>query len=371
MKQPLFTLFNSIQSYLFPTLSHQLGEKLSVKEQKFVNVCCLAGLEDYSSEFRWRGIGRKPVSRLAVLKAFIAKAVYNISITRELLDLLRSCPSLRRLCGWESVSGIPSESTFSRLFSQFAESSLPQRIHENLIIKNYGHEAEGGGKLAGHCSTDSTAIEAREKAAKKPTAQKTENYPRGRPKKGEVREPKPPRKLELQMSRSLEENLTDLPKACDIGCKKNSKGYRQSWRGYKFHISCVDGDIPVAAVLTSASVHDSQVAIPLMQMTSERIDVCYDLMDAAYDAPEIHAVSDRLGRIPIIDSNKRRGEKCEFCPAEKERYKERSAVERVNSNLKDNYGCRNIRVKGADKIACHLMFGLLAVTATQIFRLLC
>jgi len=36
--------------------------------------------------------------------------------------------------------------------------------------------------------------------------------------------------------------------------------------------------------LTAASLHDSQVAIPLMKMTSERVDYLYDLMDAAYDA---------------------------------------------------------------------------------------
>jgi len=39
------------------------------------------------------------------------------------------------------------------------------------------------------------------------------------------------------------------------------------WRGYKLHLDCVDGDIPVSAIVTSASVHDSQVAIPLSQMS--------------------------------------------------------------------------------------------------------
>ena len=56
-------------------------------------------------------------------------------------------------------------------------------------------------------------------------------------------------------------------------------------------------------------------------------------------------------------------------PATKVRYAERSSVERVNSNLKDNYGGRNIRVKGAEKVAAHLMFGVIAMTAVQLFRL--
>src|SRR5277367_1447528 len=45
---------------------------------------------------------------------------------------------------------------------------------------------------------------------------------------------------------------------------KNSKGYKESWTGYKLHIDVACGQIPVACILTSASTHDSQVAIPLM-----------------------------------------------------------------------------------------------------------
>ena len=59
------------------------------------------------------------------------------------------------------------------------------------------------------------------------------------------------------------------------------------------------------ALLTSASVHDSQVAIPLATMTAARVTNCYDLMDAAYDAAEIRAHSELLGHVPIIDVNPR------------------------------------------------------------------
>jgi hypothetical protein len=56
-------------------------------------------------------------------------------------------------------------------------------------------------------------------------------------------------------------------------------------------------------VLTPASVHDSQVVIPLMTMTSARLSYLYDLMDAAYDAAAIHDNSKELGHAPIIDRN--------------------------------------------------------------------
>lgn len=136
------------------------------------------------------------------------------------------------------------------------------------------------------------------------------------------------RRLEEQPGRSLKKNLKTLPKPCDVGTKKNSKGYKESWIGCKLHLDVADGDIPISGILTSASLHDSQAAIPLAQMTAERVTSLYDLMDAAYDAPEIHAFSKRLGHVPIIDHNPRRGDKKQMDPPEKSRYKERSAAER-------------------------------------------
>ena len=46
---------------------------------------------------------------------------------------------------------------------------------------------------------------------------------------------------------------------------------KESWIGYKLHLDCIDGDIPVSAILSSASLHDSQAAIPLSQMSYQRL----------------------------------------------------------------------------------------------------
>ena len=102
---------------------------------------------------------------------------------------------------------------------------------------------------------------------------------------------------------NLGQMLADLPTACDVGCKKNSKGDKETWTGYKLHIDVACGQIPVSCVPTSASVHDSQVAIPLMTMTSARVSYLYDLMDAAYHAAAIHDQSRALGHAPIVDRN--------------------------------------------------------------------
>ena len=177
--------------------------------------------------------------------------------------------------------------------------------------------------------------------------------------------------------------LAELPTGCDVGSKRNSKGYKHSWTGYKLHIDVADGQIPVACLLTSASVHDSQVAIPLMTLTGQRIDYLYDLMDAAYDAAQIAEHSRALGHMPVIDFNCRSDTDSKTArEAESKRrvlinmpdpddalYNFRTMAERINARLKDEFGGRFLRVRGAVKARCHLMFGLLALTVDQILRI--
>ena len=176
----------------------------------------------------------------------------------------------------------------------------------------------------------------------------------------------------------MEEMLKELPRNCSIGVKTSSKGHRQYWRGYKLHLDVADGQIPISAVLTGASVHDSQVAIPLATMSSSRVQYCYELMDSAYDAFEILEHSRGMGHVPIVDPKAVRQTKSEFLPvtpkrelswAESARFRERTMVERVYARLKDEFGGRYVRVRGASKVMAHLMFGVLALTADQLLRL--
>ena len=274
----------------------------------------------------------------------------------------------RRICGWERRSGIPSESTFSRAFAEFAESNLARRIKDGFINI---HPAQ---RIIVHISRDATAIEAREKAVVKPKGPKQEELKkkRGRYKQGEEKPVPGPTRLERQLAMGIDKMLADLPKQCDIGTKKNSKGFKTSWKGYKLHIDTADGDIPISEILTSASVHDSQVALPLNKLTTKKLqDHFYELMDAAYDCVIIRCYIAAQGRVPLIDFN-RRSPKDErsFAPHEAQRYKQRSSAERVNSNLKDNFGGNFVRVRGHKKVSSHLTFGLLALTISQTMRLI-
>jgi len=356
--------FFHLQRQLFPMLEEEIGP-LTKLDQQFCAVVSLTDLRRFTRRYDWCGNGCPPHQRTSLARAFIAKHVYQFPTTAALLDALKSRPTLRRLCDWESAGDIPSEPTFSRAFAAFAQDQLPQQIHAHMV------QTHAGPKLVGHISRDATAIEAPERPTPKPPPAPSAPKKRGRPRKDEQRPPPPPKRLDLQPTRTLEENLADLPAVCNVGTKRNSKGHQESWIGYKLHLDTLDGDIPASAVLTSASVHDSQVAIPLAQMTAQRVRSLYDLMDSAYDAPQIRAFSQRLGHVPIIDPNRRSGEKLALAPAQAERFKQRSASERVNSLLKERYGGRWVRVRGATKVMCHLMFGLIALTASALFARLC
>ena len=148
-----------------------------------------------------------------------------------------------------------------------------------------------------------------------------------------------------------------------------ARGSKVSWNGYKLHIDTADCGVPVSALLSSASMHDSLAAVPLSRISAKRIDSLYDLMDAAYCSLDLHEHCRELGHIPIIDHNPRQGLKEEFNPNDAIRYRERSGVERTNARLKDEFGGRNVMVRGARKVFNHLMFGLLVLSVDQLIRL--
>ena len=378
LKETLTAYWLHIQEELLPWLDDTTCGPLNGHHRQLVSVLGMVRIEAFLAG--WHGLpGRPPCERAVLARAFIAKAVFNIPTTSLLIEMLSADKTLRRLCGWQRAGEVPSESTFSRAFAEFAASALPSRLHEALIQDTHSD------RLVGHISRDSTAIEAREKPAKsdKPAPEAKPKPKRGRPRKGELRPPPPPSRIERQRGMTLAAMLADLPRACDVGAKRNAKGFSETWIGYKLHIDTADGEIPISCVLTAASVHDSQVAIPLATITAGRVTNLYDLMDSAYDVAAIKQHSRDLNHVPIIDINPRAtpGLKQELAEeakrlrrvghrmAEQVRYGERSAAERVNGGLKDNHGGRTVRVRGPDKVMCHLMFGVLSFTVLQLVRL--
>ena len=375
----MWTKVLNLENSLFPALKEKLRvEELSHKESKLISILDFAKIEENIIVV---SITNTPKDREEIARAFIAKSVYNLQTTRDLIDRLHCDRTLRILCGWRYKGAIPSESKFSRVFKELSKMQIAQKTHEKFV-QEYLSE-----KTFFYNAIDATKIPLREKPVKV-EKEKPKPKKRGRPKKGETREPIKPTILKQQEGlQTVEEKRSLVSTDCGVGIKQNAKGNREVWIGGKLHISVVDGDIPITAFYSGANVHDSSVALPLMQETSKRVSYLYDLQDAGYDADIIREFSDNLGHRAIIDINPKNSkalkEKIELIKHEKESFKfinqhqnldkehynQRSMVERVNKYLKDDFGCNTIYYQGATKVASVLAFGILSICIHQSLKL--
>lgn len=369
----------NLENSLFPELQEKLRvEEFSTKEAKLIKVLDFAEIEQFITT---TSPTNTPKYREEIARAFVSKSVYNVQTTRDLIDRLHIDRTLRVICGWRYAKDIPSEATFSRSFKEMSELEIAQKAQERFV-KEYLWQ-----KTFFYNATDATKIPLREKPVKV-EKEKPKPKKRGRPKKGEKREPVKPTILKQQEKlQTVEEKRSLISTDCGVGIKQNSKGNREVWIGGKLHISVVDGDIPITAFYSGANVHDSSVALPLMQETSRRVNYLYDLQDAGYDADIIRAFSIQLGHRPIIDINPKNSKelkaKIALQKEEKEKftrlhftpssdghhYNQRSMVERVNKLLKDDFGCDKIYYQGAKKVASVLAFGILSVCIHQSLKL--
>jgi len=409
------SFWSRVNGSLFPALE-DADVEMTPKLYKLVALLDLLQIELFVPFRSPYQVGAKPHDRRCLARAFVAKAFYNATDTKSFRDRLLHDKDLRKVCGWANRWDVPSESTFSRAFAWCADLGLLDLVQATHVQVWLGDD------IVRDVSTDSTAIEAREtpvtrakpstdtalaeaapmgpvqaevasilaalstpvqtpsmskgstpqkqtkktakKTAKKMTKQVVTN------KALEKLYAPGPTRLERQLTQVPEIALLELDTACDVGCKTDSKGNKNYWIGYKFHVRVAEGNLPLLAVTTAASVHDSQVDIPLMKMTDRLVTSLYELKDRAYDAQYIRLASEQAGHVPIIDYIKRRGQERarELDPDRAEHYKGRTVVERFNARLKDEFGGNMVRVRGNRKVHAHLMCGLLVIFADQLLR---
>ena len=111
LKETLSAYWFHIQEALLPWLNDTTCGPLSGHHKQFVTVLGLARIEAFLP-------GRPASERAALARAFVAKAVFNFSTTRLLIEMLSADKTLRRLCGWQRAGEVPSEATFSRAFAE-------------------------------------------------------------------------------------------------------------------------------------------------------------------------------------------------------------------------------------------------------------
>ena len=141
----------NIQGILFPFMEKEIEEPLTEKLKQLVATLELIRIEDFVHIPNY-WLGQSPKNRKQIARSFVAKAVYNMTTTRELIDRLKTTPALRRICGWEKTSQIPHESSFSRAFAEFAQNGIAQIVHESLVEQHLRDH------LIGHISRDSTML---------------------------------------------------------------------------------------------------------------------------------------------------------------------------------------------------------------------
>lgn len=361
MPHIISTIWSQIQSSLFPYLEDAFEQPLSEGHKRVVSTLEVLRIEEHVRPAHWRMRGRPMVSRGGIARAYVVKAVLDVPTTKRLREMLQDDAALRRICGFENRQDVPSEATLSRAFAEFARIGLGQRVHAELIAK---HTA---GKVVLNVCRDATEYVAREKPAKKPP--KEPQAPKKRGRKGKDDPPRDLTRLEKQRDQTPEEALAELPTACDIGVKQDTHGKLHFWIGYKLHLDWSDSGFPLACHITSASMHDSQIAIPMSKRLARICVAFYEVMDSAYDADLILETVTEVGHKPIVAIHPRRTTAAPFDPATEEHYKVRTAAERGNARLKDEFGCRHMRVRGALKAHQHALFGVLALCADVLLKM--
>jgi hypothetical protein len=215
-RQTLSKMWSNLHYILFPSLEKDYGE-LSSLHRKLIAILELVRIEEFISCARFN-LGRPLKDRAAIARSYIAKIVFKLPHTKQLIKYLNVDKQLRVLCGFDEFRKIPSESKFSRAFKEFANSLLPEKVHRALIKDVYKD------KIICHIVIDSAPIEAREKHLKKDDAKS-----RKRSKDRERRRKKRAGVLNFRENQLNETNLDimieNLPKQCDKGMKRSAQGY--------------------------------------------------------------------------------------------------------------------------------------------------
>lgn len=150
--------WKELQEKLFPLVEQATNSLLTDGLKRVAQILEIVRIEEHIPTSPPGGRGCPLIDRRPLARAFIAKAVLNLSDTRALREQLKQNLCLQRLCGMNSV---PSEATFSRAFALFANLNVGDIAHQALVDRFVFEQ------IVMHVSHDSTAVEAREKATKK------------------------------------------------------------------------------------------------------------------------------------------------------------------------------------------------------------
>ena len=227
-------------------------------------------------------LGRKPYSRIALLKAFIIKHLEGYKFTSQLVQLLKNNPEIAYLCGFHD--SIPDDAIFYRFLnnSQLYKNLYP--IFTNIVLYLFNHNIISTSILA----VDSKPVKAYTKFNNtkffNPACTKS------------------PHNLCKKSNRNSQATLSFFSKNLDDN--KNSFFW-----GYRIHVVTTAEGIPIAFEITKNNIPDYKVALKIIKKIKQHYkNIKFKLLlgDSAYDINKFYNyVFNELGAIPLTPKNKR------------------------------------------------------------------
>ena len=156
--------------------------------------------------------------------------------------------------------------------------------------------------------------------------------------------------------------------------KTDTAGKKKYFYGYKLHVMAdTQYEIPIVAKLTTASIHDSRIASPLLsqaRFTYSRFHPQYVICDAGYSSKELrYLITRQYCAEPIIKVNQAHKKALSLHPETKEWqaiYNRRTSIERLFGRLKCYRRLNNITVRRHRKVTVHCFLSLIVVQAQAL-----
>jgi IS5 family transposase len=301
----------------------------------------LDDVEEVVSEAYHRdgSVGRPPRKPIGIFKALMVKRLQQVPSDRELYRRLWNDPGLREVCDLEDEQKPYHPSQLTRFRNRIGTKRL-ERIMNKMVRKLLKGKLISAETLV----MDATFIKAYSK-----------RDPHDNSRGGSDSEAR-------------------------VG--RNGKTYEL---GYKVHVAAdAKSELPLAVIVASANENEKRHASRLfdkaLRATGEQVKTL--VADSQYSSRKLRDQSSAHGVRAVIPypANQRRGEKRllrvdkrfrTHGPANERRiYRQRAAVERMNSRLKEHLGLNRHRVRGLNNITIHALLCMIAMLLTALVALI-
>jgi transposase len=282
--------------------------------------------------------GRPPREPMSVFKALIIKRVRQLPSDRELCRQLWNDPEMRVICDVEAEQKPFYPSHLTRFRNRVGTRRL-ERIMRGIIKKLSKAGVIDGETVA----MDATFIKAHSK-------------------------------------RDLNDNSRGSSDP-DARVGRNGKTYDL---GYKVHVAAdAKSELPLAVIVAPANENEKKHALALFDKTvtttGKRMKTL--VADSQYSCKKLRDQASAHGASAVIPypANQRRGEKGllrvdkhfrTHGPAgERKAYRQRAAIERMNSRLKDQLSLNRHRVRSLRNVTTHALLCIIAILLTALAAL--